>query len=254
MARKASKLSRTRKPSPVGSVRKRGTTVVSGARSATKAVKRAASKTVKAVSGAARTVTAKATPRKATFPVTRKRSASASRGPASRTATVPSRKRNFSTHSEDVARAWDMMKDMDFCMFVTRDGAGMDARPMSTIVDRDAGVIHILTEADSSAAQDVHRHGHAIMAFSNGSNKFVSCASRVAVAADEALVTRLWNPGAQAFWPEGPTASNVVALVCRPQHAEFWEGPSKVVSTVRFAYAIATGSTPDMGENRQVRL
>jgi hypothetical protein len=43
-------------------------------------------------------------------------------------------------------------------------------------------------------------------------------------------------------------------LKVTPDEAQFWEGPGKVVSTVKMAIAAATGKRPDMGENKKVAM
>jgi hypothetical protein len=47
---------------------------------------------------------------------------------------------------------------------------------------------------------------------------------------------------------------SIIAIAIDPHEAEFWEGSGKIVSTVKFAYALATGTRPDLGEQRKVGL
>ena len=60
--------------------------------------------------------------------------------------------------------------------------------------------------------------------------------------------------GAQAFWPKGPDDPQVVVIHVTPHNAEFWDGDSRIVSTVKFAVALATGTVPSMGDNKKVSL
>lgn len=156
--------------------------------------------------------------------------------------------------ADGAERAWKMMKDIDYCMLVTRDGDRISSRPMSTIVRRDEHAIYVLTEADNQSAREIEADGRVLLAYANGSSQFVSTQAEGAIVRNEALVKGLWNPGAQAFWPEGPEKANVVALRLTPTEAEIWDGPTGLVAGIKFAAALATGSTPDMGDNRQVRL
>lgn len=53
-----------------------------------------------------------------------------------------------------------------------------------------------------------------------GRGDHVALQGRATVDPDKAPVAGLWNPGAQVFWPEGPQAHDVVALVIDPGHAD----------------------------------
>ncbi len=47
--------------------------------------------------------------------------------------------------------------------------------------------------------------------------------AQASVSRDRGLIARLWNPGAQAFWPEGPEGSDVAVITAVPERAEFWD-------------------------------
>ena len=156
--------------------------------------------------------------------------------------------------TEAKARAWELMKDLDFAMYTTRKGETLCSRPMSTIVKADEGKIYILTHSTGDAVKETQAEPKVLLSYSNGSNKFVSAQAKAELSDDKALIKRLWNPGAQVFWPEGPDKSDVTAIVLTPVAAEYWDGPNSIVSTAKFFFGLATGSTPDMGDNATVRL
>ena len=110
-----------------------------------------------------------------------------------------------------------MLKTIEIATMVTRSGDGMRARPMSTIPAPEKGVIHILTEAQSTAAQDIGRDGTVLLAYT-GRGDHLSVAGRAAVNPDKGLVKELWNPGAQVFWPNGLAAALVNFLVALLGH------------------------------------
>jgi general stress protein 26 len=82
----------------------------------------------------------------------------------------------------------------------------------------------------------------------------VSAQAKAALSDEKSLIKQLWNPGAQVFWPDGPEKSDVTAIVLTPVAAEYWEGLGSIVSTAKFFFGLATGSTPDTGDNATVRL
>ncbi len=152
------------------------------------------------------------------------------------------------------ARAWALMKDLDFCMLVTQPAGGMRSRPMSSIVKQDEDRIYFLTDATSAKDEEIAANPSILLAYGDGKAKFVSTRATATISNDRALVRRLWNPGAQAFWPQGPEDPMIVAIIATPSDAQYWDGPSAVVRAVRFAAALATGQTADMGEEAKVNL
>lgn len=152
----------------------------------------------------------------------------------------------------DQDRAWKLMSEIDFCMLVTNGSTGLRSRPMSSLVKQDEGYIYFLADQRAAKDDEISDNRTILLAYSNGTSQFVSASATANMSRDRDLVKRLWNPGAQAFWPTGPDDPNIVVIVARPSQAEFWEGPGSVVSSVRFAYALLTGTSPDMGKNSKV--
>lgn len=109
-------------------------------------------------------------------------------------------------NTDDQTRAWDLMKAIDYCMLVTHAGGSMHARPMSSIVKPDEGKIYFLSDARAAKDEEITANPDILLAYSDGKTKFVSALASATVINDRALVERLWNPGAQAFWPNGPSA------------------------------------------------
>jgi general stress protein 26 len=157
------------------------------------------------------------------------------------------------TPSGEQEKVWEMLKSIDICMFVTHGAGDLRGRPMSTIPAREAGVIHLLTEAGSAAAQDVAARPEVLLSY-QGKSDHVAVTGKARVIDDKALVARLWSPGAQVFWPEGPEASNVVAIAVTPDMADYWDGPNPVVGAVKFMFSLATGREPDLGARGAVKL
>lgn len=153
----------------------------------------------------------------------------------------------------DTARVWDMIQKIDICMLITRSSSAPRARPMSTIAMRDEGAIYLLTEATSSAARDVGADATVLLTY-RGSADHLSVTGKATVNGDKALVKRLWSPGAEVFWPDGPEASNVVAIKVDPDRADYWDGPNPIVSSAKFLFGLITKQKPDMGERGVVNL
>ncbi len=150
-------------------------------------------------------------------------------------------------------KVWEMLKAIDIAMLVTRSGDGMRARPMSTIPAPEKGVIHILTEAQSTAAQDIGRDGTVLLAYA-GRGDHLSVAGQAVVNPDKGLVKELWNPSAQVFWPNGPVAHDVVTLVIDPGHVDVWDGHGVLRGIVSIVRGAVQGRSPDLGERGMTEL
>lgn len=155
---------------------------------------------------------------------------------------------------EDEARVWQLMKDVDICMFVTLGNKGVSARPMSAIVDPKRHTVAFLCNDGGQAVADLSANPHALLAFYGGPSQAASVKGQAQITRDRAVIKSLWNTGAQAFWPEGPEHSAVVAITVSPAEAEYWIGSNSLVLTATFLFALATNSSADMGDNRVVDL
>lgn len=155
------------------------------------------------------------------------------------------------THDEQ--RAWDLAGSIDVCMLVTHTSEGMRARPMSSIPMQAEGRIYFLTDRNARVDDNISESSRVLLAYS-GSSKYLAISGEAGVSHDRQLIGRLWNNWAQAFWPNGPADPNVVALAIAPDSAEFWDGANSLVATVKMAYALATGSPPDLGDKREVPM
>jgi general stress protein 26 len=169
-------------------------------------------------------------------------------------AASPAAMEGCSAMDDKTTHVWDMMKKIDYCMLVTSFDDGMRARPMSSIVRQDEDAIYFLTEAGSEKVADIEGDDAVLLNYSDGSTQFVSTMATARIARDRALIKRLWNVGAQAFWPEGPETAKVAVIAATPHAAEYWDGPSGIIGAAKMAIALVRRTTPDLGENEKVRM
>ena len=156
--------------------------------------------------------------------------------------------------NDHARRAWEIMSQLDVCMLVTTTPAGLRSRPMSSIVKPDEGVVYFLTDARAAKDDEIATNANVLLAYGNASSQFVSARAQAAVSHDRGLIERLWNPGAQAFWPKGPNDPDVVAIVATMGSAEYWDGSGGLVGSVKMAVAVLTGAKPDLGDTAKVTL
>ena len=51
-----------------------------------------------------------------------------------------------------------------------------------------------------------------------------------------------------------PDDPNIRLLTVKPDDAEFWDGPGKIIGTIKMVAAAATNTRPNYGENRKVAM
>jgi general stress protein 26 len=167
------------------------------------------------------------------------------RSPRARAMTNPER-------SNETDVIWDMATSAGHCTLVSAAAEGMHGRPMSTISDRQAGRFYMLTDRRNHSVEELSKRSDVLLCFSNGSTKFAVVSGNATFNGERTMIERLWNPGAQAFWPEGPGDGNVLAIEVVPKTGEYWDGQPGAVAALKMAVAAATGSRPDLGRHGHV--
>ena len=157
--------------------------------------------------------------------------------------------------ANDIQRVWDLMRKIGFAMLVTRDGDKLRARPMSAYLDRDNSAILFLTDARRHKDEEIARDPHVNLSFADaGKQKYVSVTGTAAISNDRARIRQLFSTPAKAWW-DSAEDPDIRVLEITPDDAEFWDSPGTVISYVKMAAAVATGTRPDMGDdNRKVAM
>ena len=161
---------------------------------------------------------------------------------------------NDNRASDDISRVWKIMEKIDFCMLTSNSQDQFLSRPMSSICKSDEGLIYILSNATAEQLSAISNNSRVLLNYSDGSKTFVALSGDATISNNRALIKRLWNAGSQAFWPEGPETSDVAVITVSPKSAEYWEGDMSFVAAAKMVFALATGSTPDIGDNSKVQM
>lgn len=155
---------------------------------------------------------------------------------------------------DDVSRVWDLMEKISFCMLATWNGSELRSRPMDARARRKEGVVYFLTDARHLKDDEIERFPKVNLAFADkDAMKFVSLSGEATVSNDRAKIKELWEPTAKAWWDSADNP-NIRLVTVNPLIAEFWDSPGKVISMIKMGVAAATGSKPDLGENRKVAM
>lgn len=155
---------------------------------------------------------------------------------------------------DDVERIWKLMEKIGFAMLVTHDGAKLRSRPMGAYVRQKDNAIYFLCDARRHKEEEIARDPNVNLSFADtGGQKYVSLTGTAAISNDRAMIKHLFTTPAKAWWNSSEDP-NIRLLKITPDDAEFWDSPGTVISYVKMAAAAATGSRPDLGDNRKVTM
>jgi general stress protein 26 len=158
------------------------------------------------------------------------------------------------TAEEARERVWELAEDINICMFITWDGERQRARPLAANVERDEHAIYFLVDVNGVKDDQIKQFPVVSMAFAdNSSHKYVAITGEATVSNDRAKISELWTPDNKAFW-DSKDDPNIRLITVRPEDAEVWDSPGKIVSTVKMLTAAVTGSKMELGNNRKVTM
>ena len=73
------------------------------------------------------------------------------------------------------------------------------------------------------------------------------------MSADQKKIEELWSIPAKVWW-DSPSDPNIRVIAVTPEYAEYWDSPGTVLSNVKMAVALVTGTHLDPGEHRKASL
>jgi general stress protein 26 len=147
---------------------------------------------------------------------------------------------------------WDLIEKSHAALLITKDGEKIDARPMATMVRRNEGRIYILANAGEDSDREIRADQDVVLNFRDGET-YVTIYGSAAASNDRGKIRDLWNAFDKAWW-DGPDDPRIRLLTVTPASAEYWESPGKMIAYAKMLAAAATGTRPDVGENKVVSL
>jgi general stress protein 26 len=155
---------------------------------------------------------------------------------------------------DDLTHVWDLMEKIRTCMLVTWDGAAQRARPMSASPRTKEHAIYFLADARREKIEQIAQFPKVLLTFADtGGQKYVALSGRAEISNDRNKIKDLWSPFAKAWWDSAEDPS-IRVLRVDPIEAELWDSPGTLIATVKMLSAAATGTRPDMGENKKVAM
>jgi general stress protein 26 len=162
--------------------------------------------------------------------------------------------------NHDLAKLWDLIKDIKFAMFTTRhDNGHLHSRPMTTQngrLDEDSSLWFFMSRR-SEVVADIAREPAVSVAYADtGADDYVAVSGRARVVDDMAKKRQLWNKMTEAWFPAGVDDPDLALVQVSITHADYWAAKdSKLTQVFKMAKATVTGRPPaDISEHGRVDL
>jgi len=161
------------------------------------------------------------------------------------------------TQSDTIDRLDDLIDGERLAMLTrwTPDGQ-LHSKPMTVLQHDAGGAFWFYIQSDPAHSDADAQYRQVNLAFSNpDKGRHVSLAGQGRVVRDRALIHSLWTAAAKPWFPEGPDAPDLALLEIIPSHAQYWDGPSNMVTRVlAMAASIAAGKPIGLGDHGEIDL
>ena len=159
---------------------------------------------------------------------------------------------------EGLKKIGELIKDLKIAMMTTANPDGsFDSRPMATQTEKDFdGKIWFLTRNESGKVAEIKQDDHISLVYEDkGDAKYIAIKGRANVSQDRAAIHDLWNPIYKAWFPQGEEDPSIAVLWVDVTEADYWEASSsRIVRSVKYLAAAATGGKVDLGEHGKITV
>lgn len=140
---------------------------------------------------------------------------------------------------------YDLLKDFDTAMLVTRSAEGMHGRPMAVAQLKADADAYFVSGIDTPKVAEIERDSNVVLIFQSA-RQFASVYGRVSVIRDQALIDRLWKEAWKVWFPKGKTDPSITVLKFDAEHAEYWDnaGAQGLKYAFKAAAAYMSGDRP----------
>ncbi len=158
------------------------------------------------------------------------------------------------------SRLWALVKDIRFAMFTTRHGNGhLHSRPMTTLnssLEEDDSLWFFMSLGGEPVEDLTADPVVNVVYVDTGADSYVSISGTATLMDDLAKKQQLWSKIAEAWFPGGPSDSDLALVQVKIIHAHYWDvKENKLVQLFHIARAIATGKpVSKLGEQAEIRM
>ena len=130
------------------------------------------------------------------------------------------------------ARFWKALKSERIMMLGVDGVEDGFARPMAAQIDEDRSPIWFFASNDNHIVDAVKEGRRAIATFAAKGELYASIRGSLTLSEDRAMVDKLWNPQAAAWFEEGKDDPKLRLLRFDPSEAKIWLDGSSLVAGV----------------------
>jgi len=159
--------------------------------------------------------------------------------------------------SGDVAKLWDMIRDIKVAMMTTHDEHGcLHSRPMANHQGDFDGSLWFFTWVDSAKVFEVNREHQVNLSFADpNAQNYVSVSGPANLVRDKDKIRQLWSEYLATWFPKGVDDPNIALLKVDIERAEYWDSPSStMIHAFGYVKSKLTGEPPSPGENKKLNL
>lgn len=120
-------------------------------------------------------------------------------------------------------KLFDLLRDFDTTVLVTRAGAGnLRGRPMSIAEVTKTDGIWFATAVDNTMLDDIHRDAHVCLSMQS-KTRFVSLSGTATVLNDREKIHQLWKSSWQVWFPDGKDDPKIRLIQVVPVEGDYWD-------------------------------
>lgn len=159
------------------------------------------------------------------------------------------------SYAERVKKVNDLIAHIKVAMLTTRSADGnLHSRPMMTQENEFDGDVWFFASADSEKVGEIRMNPGVNVVYAT-EGRYVSLAGTAQIVTEVAKKRSLWNESLKAWFEEGPDAPSVVLIKVAADSAQYWDGPTNVISkAVAMVKVMLTGNHDAFGESARVEL
>ncbi|GAA1396187.1 pyridoxamine 5'-phosphate oxidase family protein [Luteococcus peritonei] len=114
------------------------------------------------------------------------------------------------------------MKDLDTCLLCTRDGEGMDARPMSNNQDVEwDGSSWFFTNGDEAMVEQIRSCPEVMVTYAS-KGLWVAVVGRAELHQDQQAMERHWDPDIDRWFEQGVQTPGLTLIEVQPRRIRYW--------------------------------
>ena len=136
---------------------------------------------------------------------------------------------------EQIAKIWDMIRDIKFAMLTSDDDGHLRSRPMVATQKSFEGTLWFFTRKHAHKVDELRDDPRVNVSYSDGAaQNYVSLSGTTTLVTDQATLAQHWGEAMRAWFPKGVDDPEIALLKVDVQQAEYWDAPnSKMVHAYR---------------------